>query len=67
MRSSGLRDRVFVEGVLEDLKHGQAPNIFEELGWKAEWEHNRENLVWRVLIGASLTSAAMAYLRNKKG
>jgi hypothetical protein len=61
-----LADRVnVVEGVLDDLKHGQAPNIFEELGWKAEWEHNRENLVWRVVVGAALTSAAIAYLRNR--
>ena len=61
-----LADRVnVVEGVLEDLKHGQAPNIFEELGLKAEWEHNREKLVWRVLFGAALTSAAIAYLHNR--
>jgi hypothetical protein len=62
-----LADRVnVVEGVLEDLKHGRAPNIVEELGWKAEWEHNRENLVWRVLVGAAVTSAAIAYLRNSR-
>jgi len=63
-----LADRVnVVEGVLDDFKHGQVPNIIEELGWKAEWEHNRENLMWRLVMGASLTSAAIAYLRNKKG
>src|SRR5215217_3344925 len=46
-----LADRVnVVEGVLDDFKHGHVPNIVEELGWKAEWEHNRENLVWRVVI-----------------
>jgi hypothetical protein len=62
-----LADRVnVVEGVLEDFRHGQAPNIFEELGWRAEWEHNRENLMWRVLIGAALTSAAIAYLHNRR-
>jgi hypothetical protein len=63
-----LADRLnVVEGILDDLKQGHIPNIVEELGWKAEWEHNRENLVWRVVMGAALTSAAVAYLRNKKG
>src|SRR5688500_13847350 len=56
-----LADRVnVVEGVLEDLKRSQTPNIFEEPGWKVEWEHNRENVVWRVVVGAALTSEAIA-------
>ena len=62
-----LADRVNVgEGILDDLKHGHVPNIFEEMGWKAEWKHNRNNLVWRVLIGTVLTSAATAYLRSRR-
>src|SRR3712207_5041566 len=62
-----LADRVnVVEGVMDDLKHGQAPNLFEELGWKAEWEHNRENLVCRVVVGAAVTSSALGYLRNRR-
>ena len=62
-----LADRVnVVEGVLDDLKHRHVPNVFEELGWKAEWKHNRKNLVGRVLIGAVLTSAATAYLRSRR-
>ena len=60
-----LADRVnVVEGILDDLKHGHVPNIFAELGWKAEWKHNRKSLVGRVLAGAVLTSAATAYLRR---
>jgi hypothetical protein len=62
-----LADRVnVVEGLLDDLRHGHVPNIFEELGWKAEWKHNRKNLVWRVLVRSVLTSAAIAYLRRRK-
>src|SRR5919202_4267388 len=39
-----LADRVnVVEGVLVDLRHGHVPNIVAELGWKAEWKHNRKN------------------------
>src|SRR5919205_3586716 len=50
-----LADRVNVaEGVLDDLKHGHAPNILAELGWKAEWKHNRRSLVRRILVRATL-------------
>lgn len=60
-----LADRVgVVEGVLDDLSHGHVPNIFGELGAKAEWKHNRKSLVTRVLIGAVLASAAVAYVRR---
>jgi hypothetical protein len=61
-----LADRVnMVEGLLDDLRHGHVPNIFEELGWKAEWKHNRKNLVRRALVRSVLTCAAIAYLRNR--
>ena len=62
-----LADRIgVVEGVVDDLARGHVPNIFGELGWKAEWEHNRESLVTKVLIGAVLASVAVAYFRNKR-
>ncbi len=61
-----LADRVsVVEGVLGDLKHGRVPNIFAELGWKAEWEHNRTSLVRRILVRVILVSATIAYFRNR--
>ena len=62
-----LADRVnVVEGILDDLKHGRFPNIFAELGWKAEWQHNRKDLVRRVLVRAALASAATVYLRRSR-
>ena len=62
-----LADRVgVVEGVLDDLTRGRVPNIFAERGWKAEWKHNRTRLVTRVLVGAVLASAAVAYLRSRR-
>jgi len=62
-----LADRVgVVEGVLDDLAHGHVPNIFGEMGWKAEWKHNRESLVTRVLVGAVFASLAVAYLRRNR-
>lgn len=61
-----LADRIgVVEGVFDDLIHGHIPNIPGELGWKAEWKHNRKRLVTRVLVGAAIASIAVAYLRSK--
>src|SRR3954451_20832891 len=58
-----LADRVgVIEGVLEDLAHGHIPNIPSELGWKAEWQHNRKSLVTRVVVGTLLTAGLIAYL-----
>ncbi len=62
-----LADRVGeVEGVLEDLGRGHVPNIPGELGWKAEWKHNRQSLVTRVLVGAALVAALFSFLRSKR-
>jgi hypothetical protein len=58
-----LADRVNeVEGVLGDLAGGKVPNIPGELGWAAEWKHNRASLLTRVAIGTVLVGAAVAYL-----
>jgi hypothetical protein len=61
-----LADRIgVVEGVVDDLARGHVPNIFGELGWKAEWKHNRESLVTKIVIGAVIASVAVAYLRRR--
>jgi hypothetical protein len=58
-----LADRVGeVEGVLNDVAHGKVPNIPGELGWAAEWKHNRASLLARVLLGTVVVSAVVAYL-----
>jgi hypothetical protein len=61
-----LADRVgVVEGLLADLAHGHIPNIVGELGWKAEWKHNRRSLLTSILVRAVLITAAVAYLRSR--
>jgi hypothetical protein len=62
-----LADRVgVVEGLVEDIGRGHIPNIPSELGWKAEWRHNRKSLVTRVVVGAVLTTVLVAYLTRDK-
>ena len=62
-----LADRVsVVEGVFGDLKHGHVPNVFAELGWNAEWKHNRTSLVRRILVRVVLVSVAVAYFRSRR-
>jgi len=59
-----LADRVgVVEGIVDDLAHGHVPNIFAELGWRAEWRYNRKGLIRRIIAGTvliSLVAAAIA-------
>lgn len=62
-----LADRIgMVEGIVEDLAHGHVPNIFGELGQKAEWKHNRANLVTKIVVGAAVASLAVAYFRGRR-
>lgn len=62
-----VADRVsVVEGVLDDLEHGRVPNVFAERGWKAEWRYNRAGLVLRILSGAVLVGAAVAFFGRRK-
>jgi hypothetical protein len=59
-------DRVgVVEGIIGDLAHGHIPNIVSELGWKAEWKHNRKNFVAQLLGATILTAGIIAYARKK--
>lgn len=61
-----LADRIgVIEGVLDDLEHGHIPNVFGELGWKAEWQHNRKKFVTRLVIGAVIATSIVAFLRSK--
>jgi hypothetical protein len=63
-----MADRVgVVEGILADLSHGHIPNIFDELGLKAELKHNRKEFLTRSLTIAALgTAAFLAYRKGKR-
>lgn len=62
-----LADRIgVIEGILADLSHGYIPNIFVELGGKAEWKYNRKTLLTRGFLAGVLVLAAVAYLRGER-
>jgi hypothetical protein len=62
-----LADRVnMVEGVVEDLARGRVPNVFGEMGLKAEWKHNRKKLVTKIVVGAAVATTIYVLLRGKR-
>jgi hypothetical protein len=61
-----LADRVnVVEGLGQDLARGHVPNIFAEMGMRAEWQHNRAGLVRKVAVGTALAGVAYYLLRRR--
>ena len=62
-----LADRVnVVEGIIDDIRHGQLPNIFAEKGWKAEWKYNRQAAITKIVAGVVVTSAFIVWMTAKK-
>lgn len=62
-----VADRIgVVEGITDDLRHGQVPNIFAEKGWAAEWKYNRKGLIKNVAVGVAVTAAVVLLLSRRK-
>jgi hypothetical protein len=60
-------DRVNVgEGVLSDLAHGHLPNVFHEMGLRAEWRYNRAGLVKKAVVASALLGAAIYLMRRRR-
>ena len=61
-----LADRIgMVEGVVSDLAGGRVPNIFEEMGLKAEWKHNRASLVTKIAVGAAAVGVVALLIKRR--
>lgn len=59
-------DRVnMLEGILADLIGGRVPNIPAEMGVRAEWQHNRDSLVRKAAIAATVSTVAIVLLRRR--
>jgi hypothetical protein len=62
-----LADRVNVwEGIIHDLRGGRVPNIFAELGGRAEWKYNKKGLAKKVAVGAVIATAVILLLSRKR-
>ena len=60
-----LADRVnVIEGVIDDIKQGSFPNIFAELGGKAELKHNPKGLAKKIFVGLAITAAVVMVCRQ---
>lgn len=61
-----LADRVqMVEGVISDLASGHVPNLWNELGYNAEWKYNRKGLITKLAVmGGVVGLGAMLLMRK---
>jgi hypothetical protein len=60
-------DRVNVgEGLLADLAHGHIPNIFAEMGARAEWRYNRAGFVKKAVVVSAAVALAVYLARRRR-
>lgn len=60
-------DRINVcEGLLDDVKRGQIPDIFQEMGWKSELKYNRSGAIRKIAIGSLLLGTAIYLIKREK-
>lgn len=60
-------DRVnVVEGILHDFSRGHVPNIFAEMGWKAELKHKPSRLALKVAVTATVIGLSFRLLTRRK-
>ncbi len=58
-----LADRVdVVEGLISDLRSGQIPNIFSEMGWRAEYRYNRKGFYRKIAFTAAVVAGGAMLL-----
>ncbi|WP_276497131.1 hypothetical protein [Pontibacter litorisediminis] len=62
-----IADRVnVVEGLVEDMKDGKAPNIFAEKGYGAQWKHDPAGMITRVAVGAAVVGGIVLMFAGEK-
>lgn len=59
-------DRVnVVEGVVADLARGHVPNLFQEMGGRAEWKYNRQGFMRKTAIGGAVLGVIL-YMNSRR-
>lgn len=62
-----LADRVnVVEGITQDLSRGRVPNVFAEMGIKAEYRHNPAGLATKVVVASTVLGLGYYLLKRKR-
>lgn len=61
-----LADRInVVEGVVQDLLHGRLPNVFKEMGWRAERKYRPATFARKVVTTTALVGVAIYLVRRR--
>lgn len=61
-----LADRInMVEGIIDDFRKGQAPNLIKEYGLAAEWKYDRKRAVRNALIVTGIAAIVGTLLFRK--
>lgn len=62
-----LADRVnMVEGLGCDLARGHVPNLFAEMGGKAEFKHNREAAIRKAVLVSTVVALALVLRKSSR-
>lgn len=62
-----LADRINVgEGVVADLARGHVPNVFGEMGIRAELKHNPGGVTRKALVAVGLVAVVLAWRRSRR-
>ena len=59
-------DRIdMVEGVVDDLAQGRAPNVPAEMGARAEWQHNRVGFLLKAVAAVAIGGTVLFVIRGE--
>ncbi|MEH3114208.1 hypothetical protein [Pedobacter terrae] len=62
-----LADRINAwEGIIDDFRSGNIPNIPAERGWKSEMKYNRAALTKKILVTGVVSLVLLSYLTRRK-
>lgn len=62
-----LADRInMFEGIVEDIKGGNFPNMIKERGLAMEWRYNKAGVIKKAAVVAVIGAAVFTLLRRKK-
>ena len=59
-------DRInVIEGVLHDVAEGRVPNVPAEMGFNAEWQHNKQGFAKKIGVTLVIFAVTLAVLQSR--